>query len=55
MVLEEDAENKLDRKKKKEEEELGKQRELMKTIRRRQLGFLGHALRREALENLSLI
>ena len=35
-------------------EELGKQREMIKTIRRRQLGFLGHALRREALENLSL-
>ena len=34
--------------------EISKQRELLKIIRRRQLGFLGHVLRREALENISL-
>ena len=35
-------------------QEIGKPRELLKTIRKRQLSFLGHALRREALENLSI-
>ena len=35
-------------------EEIGKKRELLRMIRRRQLGFLGHILRRESLENLSL-
>ena len=35
-------------------EEIGKKRELLRMIRRRQLGFLGHFLRREALENISL-
>ena len=35
-------------------QEVGKRRELLRTIKRRQLGFLGHVMRREALENLSL-
>ena len=35
-------------------EEIGKNRELLRMIRRRQLGFSGHILRREALGNLSL-
>ena len=35
-------------------QEIGMRRELLITIRRRQLGFLGHVLRREGLENLSL-
>ena len=35
-------------------EEIGKKRELLTTIRRRQLRFLGHILRREDLKNLSL-
>ena len=35
-------------------EETGKKRELLRMIRRRQLGFLGHILRREAPESLSL-
>ena len=35
-------------------EEIGKQRELMRTIKKRQLGFLGHVFRKESLENLSL-
>ena len=34
--------------------EISKQRELLKTIRKRQMGFLGHVLRREALENICL-
>ena len=33
---------------------VGKQRELMRTIKKRQLGFLGHVFRKESLENLSL-
>jgi len=32
----------------------GVQRELMKTIRQRQLNFLGHVMRRHGLENLAL-
>ena len=35
-------------------EEIGKERELLRTIRRRQMRFLGHVMRREQLENLSL-
>ena len=35
-------------------DEIQRSRELMKNIRKRQLGFLGHVLRREELENLSL-
>ena len=35
-------------------EEIGKTRELLRMTMRRQLEFLGHILRREALENLSL-
>ena len=35
-------------------EEIGKKREMLRMIRIRQLGFLGHILRKEALENLSL-
>ena len=35
-------------------EEIGKTRELLRMIRRRQLGFLGHTLSREALENFRL-
>ena len=35
-------------------EEIGKKIELLRMIRRRQLGFLGHILRREALEKLNL-
>ena len=34
-------------------EEIGKKIELLRMIRRRQLGFLGHILRSDALENLS--
>ena len=35
-------------------DEIQGSRELMKNIRKRQLGFLGHVLRREEIENLSL-
>ena len=35
-------------------EEIGKTRELLRMIMRRQLEFLGHTLRREALENFRL-
>ena len=35
-------------------DEIQRSRELMKNIQKRQLGFLGHVLRREELENLSL-
>ena len=35
-------------------EEIRKPRELMKIIRTRQLNFLGHVMRREAMENISL-
>ena len=35
-------------------DEIQRSREMMKGIRKRQLGFLGHVLRREEMENLSL-
>ena len=35
-------------------EEIGNKRELLRIIKRRQVGVLGHILRREDLENLSL-
>ena len=35
-------------------EEIGRERELLRTIRKRQMRFLGHVMRREQLENLSL-
>ena len=35
-------------------EEIGKERELLRVLRRRQIRLLGHVMRREQLENLSL-
>ena len=35
-------------------EEIGRERELLRSIRRRQMRFLGHVMRREQLENVSL-
>ena len=34
--------------------DIGGERELLRTIRRRQMRFLGHVMRREQIENLSL-